>query len=189
LLWTARINEEKNVAAAIALAKHLKQPLKIAGRITDQHYFDTAVKPHLNDQIQYIGHATQQTLKRLASRAIAFLATAQWQEPFGLNTLEMLAAGVPVVGFASAIPPDLRDQHVSIAVDSNYWHDLIEPLQSVQSTNAKQCRHFAQTMNIENMTKKYLNLYESLAMNVQQNTPTIDAIEELLPHSVPVEAA
>jgi UDP-glucose:tetrahydrobiopterin glucosyltransferase len=72
LLWSARINEEKNVAAAIRVAKHMQLPLKIAGRIADQHYFDEQVKPHLNDQIQYVGHVTQREFSSLANKAFWF---------------------------------------------------------------------------------------------------------------------
>ncbi len=164
LLWSARINEEKNVAAAISLAIHMQLPLIIAGRITDQHYFDEMVKPHLNSQIQYVGHVTQRELSRLAKNAIAYLATATWQEPFGLAALEMLASGVPVVGFNTAVPPDWKHETV-LTTASLLWQDLSELVEQSQIISSDACREFASNMNVQSMTVEYLDLYKKVVLN------------------------
>jgi glycosyltransferase involved in cell wall biosynthesis len=158
LLWSARINEEKNVAAAIRVAKHMQMPLKIAGRIADQRYFDEQVKPHLNDQIQYVGHVTQRELSNLAKKASAFLATATWQEPFGLAALEMLASGIPVVGFTTAVPPDWEHETVLTTTSLN-WEDLIELVSGSNAVSPTACKAFASTMSIQHMTSNYIRLY------------------------------
>lgn len=163
LLWSARINEEKNVAAAISVAKHMQLPLKIAGRIVDQHYFDEQVKPHLNDQIEYVGHVTQRELSSLAQKAFAYLATATWQEPFGLAALEMLASGVPVVGFHTAVPPDWEHESV-LTTASLHWQDLIELVSKSNAISPNTCKEFASNMNIQNMTSNYVKLYSEVLM-------------------------
>ncbi|RYE36545.1 MAG: glycosyltransferase, partial [Sphingobacteriaceae bacterium] len=134
LLWSGRIAKEKNVEAAIQLANYLKQPLKIVGPMFDTKYFHEHVQPQLNEQIEYISHTTQQQLSTLAAGASAYLATATWEEPFGLSTVEMLASGLPIVGFNTAIPPELRNENVAIAVDSHDWRDLIKPLDFVKQS-------------------------------------------------------
>lgn len=159
LLWSARINAHKNVADAISLAKDLQLPLKIAGRIADQSYFDLQVKPHLNDQIQYVGHLTQQELSRLATKAIAYLATAVWQEPFGLAPLEMLASGVPVVGYHTAVPPDWRNAGV-LTAKSHHWPDLKSLVLQSRLVSPETCNEFAATMSIQHMTSNYIHLYQ-----------------------------
>lgn len=161
LLWSARINEEKNVAAAICVAKHMQLPLKIAGRIADQHYFDEKVKPHLDNQIEYVGHVTQRELSSLAKKASAYLATATWQEPFGLAALEMLASGVPVVGFDTAVPPDWAHEGV-LTTASLRWQDLVELVRKSTAISPGTCREFALTMNIQNMTSNYVKLYRDV---------------------------
>ena len=163
LLWSARINEVKNVAAAISLAKHLQLPLKIAGRIVDQPYFDNEVGPHLSSQIQYVGHVTQRELSNLAGRAIVYLATATWQEPFGLSALEMLASGVPVVGFHTAVPPDWN--HPSILTTmSPRWQDLEKLVQKSRAIPADVCQNFASELSVQKMTANYLELYRKVQM-------------------------
>ena len=161
LLWSARINEEKNVAAAIYVAKHMQLPLKIAGRIVDQTYFDEQVKPHLNDKIEYIGHVTQSELSSLAKKASAYLATATWQEPFGLAALEMLASGVPVVGFNTAVPPDWEHESV-LTTASLRWQDLTKLVRKSNSISPGTCKEFASSMNIQNMTLSYVKLYKEV---------------------------
>ncbi|WP_342645550.1 glycosyltransferase [Mucilaginibacter sp. CSA2-8R] len=159
LLWSARINKQKNVAAAIYLAKHMQLPLKIAGRITDQHYFEEKVKPHLSSDIEYVGHITQRELSSLAKKATAYLATATWQEPFGLAALEMLASGVPVVGFHTAVPPDWKHESVLTAA-SLQWQDLVELVKKSNAVSSGVCKEFASNMNIQSMTLNYIKLYE-----------------------------
>ncbi|UKT64691.1 glycosyltransferase [Pedobacter mucosus] len=160
LLWSARINEQKNVAAAICVAQHMQLPLKIAGRIVDQNYFDEQVKPHLNSQIQYVGHVTQRELSSLAEKAFAYLATATWQEPFGLAALEMLASGIPVVGFHTAVPPNWMHESV-LTTASLHWQDLVGLISKSSAILPASCVAFASTMNIQNMTSNYVKLYSA----------------------------
>lgn len=163
LLWSGRIAKEKNVEAAIQLANCLKQPLKIVGPVFDKDYFRDHVQPQLNERIEYISHATQQQLSKLAAGASAYLATASWEEPFGLSTVEMLASGLPVVGFATAIPPELRHENVSIAVDSHDWRDLITPLEAAKTSEPQACRDFAASFDMKKTSAAYVNVYERIA--------------------------
>jgi glycosyltransferase involved in cell wall biosynthesis len=163
LLWSGRMAKEKNVEAAIQLAKHINQPLKIVGPLFDKGYFQNYVQPQLNDRIQYIPHATQQQLSKLAAGASAYLATATWEEPFGLSTVEMLASGLPVVGFTTAIPPELRHETVAIAVDSLNWRDLVKPLAIASKSKPAACRAFAASFTMTETTAAYVRVYERLA--------------------------
>jgi glycosyltransferase involved in cell wall biosynthesis len=164
LLWSGRINDSKNPLAAILLAQHLNRKLIIAGKITDKDYFESTVKPYLNEQIVYVGHKTQEDLNKLAQNATAYLATATWQEPFGLASLEMLASGVPVVGFKTAIPPLWNNQCINTTSSAN-WGDLLSPLRASEFVTPTQCRDFASTMSIETMANDYIALYRLKAIS------------------------
>ncbi|SFH87659.1 glycosyltransferase [Halpernia frigidisoli] len=167
LLWSGRIAKEKNVEAAIHLANYLNKQLKIVGPIFNTDYFKNHVEPHLNENIEYISHVTQQKLSKLAAGASAFLATAVWEEPFGLSTIEMLASGLPVVGFYTAIPPELRHEKVCIAVDSNDWRDLIKPLDIAEKSTFEACRDFASSFDMTKTSEAYVKIYERVAKNIQ----------------------
>lgn len=159
LLWSARITEEKNVTAAIRLAQHMNLPLIIAGRIVNQKYFNEQVQPNLNSQIRYVGHVTQTELSNLSTNAIAYLATATWQEPFGLAALEMLACGVPVVGFNTAVPQNWENAGVLTTASAN-WQDLAELVEMSYAVSSVTCREFASGMTIQKMTSEYVNLFQ-----------------------------
>lgn len=163
LLWSGRIAKEKNVIAAIHLANYLKKDLKIVGPIFDQDYFSKNVQPYINDQIEYIPHLTQEKLSLLAKGASAYIATAIWEEPFGLSTVEMLASGLPVIGFKSAIPSELRHNDVSAAVDSQNWKDLIKPLEIVKNVKSKSCRDFAEKFDVKITAAAYVKVYENIS--------------------------
>lgn len=160
LLWCGRITKEKNVEAAIQLANYLKKPLKIVGAVFDQNYFQDSVQPQLNDNVEYIAHVSQQQLNELAAGASVYLATATWEEPFGKVIVEMLACGLPVVGFNTAIPPELRNEEVAITVDSHNWQDLITPLNQAEKAAPQACREFAARFDMKKTAEGYVTLYE-----------------------------
>ena len=167
LLWSGRITKEKNVEAAIHLANYLRQPLRIVGPIFDKEYFVKHVQPKLNERIEYFSHVTQQKLSKLVAGASAFLATATWEEPFGLSTVEMLASGLPVVGFNSAIPSELRKEKVSIAVDSHDWRDLIMPVEIAKKSTPEACREFAASFDMTKTAAAYVKVYDRIAKKMK----------------------
>ncbi|RYG03333.1 MAG: glycosyltransferase [Chitinophagaceae bacterium] len=162
LLWSGRIAQEKNVEAAIHLANHLKQPLRIVGPIFDTNYFSERVEPYLNERIQYIAHASHQQLSALAAGASVYLATAIWEEPFGLSTIEMLASGLPVVGFGSAIPHELRNETVSLIAETENWRDLIHLIAKAERSLPQQCREFAAKFDLKRTSADYVKAYERI---------------------------
>jgi glycosyltransferase involved in cell wall biosynthesis len=167
LLWCGRITKEKNVEAAIRLANYLKRPLKIVGSIFDKEYFSNSIEPQLNERIEYISHVTQQQLNELAGGASVYLATATWEEPFGTVIVEMLACGLPVIGFTTAIPPELRNKNVAIAVDSHDWQELVNPLNLAKQSEPEECRAFAASFDMKKTTAAYVKTYERAAKTVR----------------------
>lgn len=161
LLWSARITEEKNVNDAISLARYTGHDLVIAGRIVDHNYFEATVRPYLNQKIRYAGHLTQPELCNLAGGAMAYLATAVWQEPFGLAPLEMLACGIPIVGYKSAVPEEWRHESV-LTSETQDWKALVPLLNQSAKIHSHSCKAFAATMSLNTMTSEYMKLYQTL---------------------------
>lgn len=158
LLWSARITKEKNVVDAIKLANGMGLDLKIVGRIVDKEYFECEVQPQLKERIQYMGHVSQNELRCLSQGAIAYLATATWQEPFGLAALEMLASGIPVIGYDTAVPQEWEHESV-LKTGSMHWQDLVGLVEQSETISSESCRVFASSMSIEQMTLEYLQLF------------------------------
>ena len=99
LLFLGRMNAEKGAHRAIEVAREAGVPLRLAGKCREpleQAYFDTQVRPHLGDAIEYVGEVSHaDKVELLAARATIF--PIDWEEPFGLVMIESLACGTPVI--------------------------------------------------------------------------------------------
>jgi len=107
LLWLGRLSKAKNpdssfmdpkgIKWAIQLAEETNSRLLISGNIEDMKFFETDVKPHLTDKIQWIGSLsselklTKPEVAVLMQKAKAFLMTINWYEPFGLVMAEAMS--------------------------------------------------------------------------------------------------
>lgn len=75
LIWYGRIVPEKGAHLAIAAARLVGLPLRIAGPISNPAYFAAEIEPHLDDNIRHIGHLDHESLSRQIAGARAFLCT------------------------------------------------------------------------------------------------------------------
>jgi UDP-glucose:tetrahydrobiopterin glucosyltransferase len=102
LLFAGRISPEKGVEDALEIAERANLPLLLAGGVYDTRYYEHAIAPRLErmgDHARYLGSVARGELHRLMGEALAVLAPAHWEEPFGLVACEAQAAGTPVVAY------------------------------------------------------------------------------------------
>ncbi|HEV7382442.1 MAG TPA: glycosyltransferase, partial [Dyadobacter sp.] len=99
LFWFGRIVHAKGLDIVIDAAHELNMPLKFAGPLDDQKYFDQQISPRLAENDTYLGHLKQAEIQSYMKSAAAVVNAVRWQEPFGLTNIEAMASGVPVAGF------------------------------------------------------------------------------------------
>jgi glycosyltransferase involved in cell wall biosynthesis len=95
-----RIHPDKGVVEAIDTAEAAGIPLKLAGIIQDQQYFDTLVAPRLlNGRVQFVGPVRAEDRSAFLGGALALLHLINFDEPFGFSVVEAMACGTPVIAF------------------------------------------------------------------------------------------
>jgi glycosyltransferase involved in cell wall biosynthesis len=100
LAFFGRIHPDKGVVAAIEVAKEAGVPLRIAGIIHDQEYFEREVVPRLDGEcVQFVGSVRAEDRSSFLGGAMALLHLIDFDEPFGLSVVEAMACGTPVIAY------------------------------------------------------------------------------------------
>jgi glycosyltransferase involved in cell wall biosynthesis len=95
-----RIHPDKGVVAAIEAARRADVPLRIAGIVQDEKYFEKEVAPLLDgDRVQFVGSVRAEDRSTFLGGAQALLHLVNFDEPFGLSVVEAMACGTPVIAF------------------------------------------------------------------------------------------
>ena len=112
LAFFGRIHPDKGVVAAIDTAAAAGIPLKLAGIIQDQRYFDTEVAPRLAKPErggEFVGPVLAEDRSAFLGGALALLHLIDFDEPFGFSVVEAMACGTPVIAFDRGSMPELID--------------------------------------------------------------------------------
>lgn len=160
LVWYGRIVPEKGLHFAIAAAELIGLPLKIAGPVLDEDYFQTKIAAALGNSATYVGHLAHGELAKLVGGARAFLCTPMWDEPYGLVVAEALACGVPVAAFARGAIPEIIDASCGVLAASEDAASLAEAGLAALALDRKACRTRAERIcDADCMVDQYEELY------------------------------
>ncbi len=162
LLYFGRIHHDKGTAEAIEIALKTKKRLLIAGIIQDQAYFDSKVKPHLGDQIEFVGHAGPEKRNELLGKACALLHPINFREPFGLSVAEAMLCGTPVIAFNKGSMPELiQDKKSGFLVNS--VGEACIAVENISQINRSYCHTWAkENFSKEKMVEDYIKAYKQI---------------------------
>ena len=108
LAFFGRIHPDKGVVAAIDAAEAAGLPIRIAGIIQDEVYFEREVVPRLDgDRVQFVGPVRAEERSSFLGGAVALLHLIDFDEPFGLSVVEAMACGTPVIAFDRGSMPEI----------------------------------------------------------------------------------
>lgn len=161
LLYFGRIHPDKGTHAAIEIAHKSGYPLKMAGLIQDEHYFNTQIKPHIdNHQVEYLGNVGREKGNELLANAIALLHPIYFNEPFGLSVVEAMMCGTPVIALNRGSMPELIiDGKTGFLVED--VDDALIALKKINQIIPSACReHACANFSIQKMTDEYINAYK-----------------------------
>jgi glycosyltransferase involved in cell wall biosynthesis len=108
VLYLGSIGRNKNPKDALLAAKAAGVPIKIGGRIKDEVYYDTEIKPLIDGvSVTWIGELHPNEVIALYKQAKAFLFPTLWEEPFGLVLIEAMSCGTPVIAYPNGAIPEI----------------------------------------------------------------------------------
>lgn len=106
-LIAGRISPEKGIEDALAAARAVGLPMRIAGSVYDPAYgVDLQGAEHM-------GELTRLDLRRLMARSAVTICAVKWDEPFGLVAAEAQMAGCPVAAYRRGAMPEVLEHGVS----------------------------------------------------------------------------
>ncbi len=163
LAFLGRISPEKRPDHAIALAKQVGMPLRIAAKVdpVDRVYFETQIEPLLDHPlIEYVGEITDEEKNDFLGDAYALICPYDWPEPFGIVLIEALACGTPVLAYRrGSIPEVIEDRTTGFICDN--LSEMIGALDSISQIDRAGCReNFERRFTVERMVQDYLKVYE-----------------------------
>lgn len=178
LLWLGRLSRAKNpdgsfmdpkgVRWAIKLAEETNSRLLMSGNIEDMKFYETDVKPHLSDKIQWIGplsselKLTKTEVAALMQKAKVFLMPINWYEPFGLVMVEAMSCGTPVIGFDQGAVKELIVEGKTgfVVAPEKGIEGLREALSKIETIKPQDCRdHIVKNFSTETMVDNYEKTY------------------------------
>ncbi|HSW79228.1 MAG TPA: glycosyltransferase [Candidatus Saccharimonadales bacterium] len=157
LLYVGRIIPEKGIKECVQIARETGNRLLIIGPTypESQDYFDQYVKPFLNDKILYLGFIEHSHLSKYFQKAKAFLMPSQWEEPFGITTIEAMSCGTPTIALRrGALPEIIKHGKTGYVVKS--IGEMIKAVNRIDKIDRRDCReHVQQYFSNEKMVDAY----------------------------------
>jgi glycosyltransferase involved in cell wall biosynthesis len=165
LAVVGRVSPEKRMDRAVAIARGLGMPLKVAAKVDakDRDYFESEIKPLFADPlVEFVGEIGEGEKNDFLGNAAAFLFPVDWPEPFGLVMIEAMACGTPVIAFrCGSIPEVMRDGVSGYVVDS-VDAAVAATRRAIELPRAGVRSYFNQRFLAPRMAEDYVTLYEAL---------------------------
>ncbi len=176
LAFLGRISPEKGPERAIAIAKRLGRPLKIAAKVdnADVEYFRAVVEPLLDDPlIEFIGEIGDHQKSDFLGGAEALLFPIAWPEPFGLVMIEAMACGTPVIAYDCGSVREVVEDGLTgfIVKDEDGAVDAVRRLGTLKRRRVRE--RFDTRFSAVAMAERYLRLYENIEETSAPTTPRL----------------
>jgi glycosyltransferase involved in cell wall biosynthesis len=172
LLSLNRIMDEKGIHHAIDIAMKNRIPIKIAGddrMVPDHAYVHRIIETCRNSggMAEYYGLVDNDTKQDLLRNCKALISCPQntargvYMEAFGLNLVEGLSYGKPVLSLANGGPIDII-QHGKSGFLAPNPSKLSEYVANIDDIDTEECRKRAELFSSDNMVDKYLEIFQGV---------------------------
>ena len=150
-LFLGKLHSDRGYHWAVDAAKRTGRQLIIAG----------GWRPSFTGGIKYVGEVGGKRKAVLLARARCLWMPAQWDEPFGLPTIESLFSGTPVLGTKRGALPEILTPDVGAIAST--LEEMIKAAQTIGTRSPEACRvraerHFTHLR----MAESYVRMYEGM---------------------------
>jgi len=164
-LFLGKLHRAKGYQWAIEAAKRTGHRLIVAG----------GWRPSFTGSIKYVGEVDGATKAALLARARCLWNPAEWDEPFGLVTIEAFFSGTPVLGTHRGALPELITPEVGALCDT--MDSMIAAAETIHARSPDACRahaerHFTHLVMAEAYERVYRHVREGGTMPPGRPTPS-----------------
>ncbi len=150
-LFLGNLHSAKGYHWAVEAAKHAGHRLVVAG----------GWRPSFTGAVKYVGEVDGGKKAALLARARCVWNPAQWDEPFGLVTIEAFLSGTPVLGTRRGALPELITPEVGALCDT--MEEMIDAAQTIHTRRPEACRALAERRFTHVvMAEEYVRMYRCL---------------------------
>lgn len=162
LLFFGRMHHDKGAKEAIEIAKGSGKKLIMAGIIQDDQYYQKEIKPHLGEQIIYIGTVGPDRRNELLGNAYALLHPINFHEPFGLSIIESMACGTPAIAFNKGSMEEIIESGKNGFLVSN-TDEAVGVLKNIPEIDRRLCRKTVEgRFTADRMVNDYIQVYNQI---------------------------
>jgi len=171
LAFIGRISPEKRPDRAIAIARNLGIPLKIAAKVdrVDEAYFNERIAPLIGDGVQFIGEINEQNKSAFLGEAMGLVFPIDWPEPFGLVMIEAMACGTPVLAFRCGSVPEIVDEGVSGMIVETVEEAIAAVPRLLAMDRRAVRKQFELRFSSARMANDYVHLYRKMLRRIGTN--------------------
>jgi glycosyltransferase involved in cell wall biosynthesis len=165
LAFLGRISPEKRVDRAIAIARAIGVPIKIAAKVdrVDEEYFRSEIEPLLSlSGVEYIGEIDDRKKSRFLGDARALLFPINWPEPFGLVMIEAMACGTPVLAFDGGAVREIIDEGVTGHIVRSVEEGICKIGAVMGLDRGRVRRRFEERFTATRMANDYVRVYQAM---------------------------
>ncbi len=150
-LFLGRLHSAKGYQWAVEAAKRTGRRLIVAG----------GWRPTFAGPVKYVGEVDGGRKRALLARARCLWMPAQWDEPFGLTTIEALFSGTPVLATRRGALPEVLTPEVGAFADT--LDAMIRAAESIGMRDPAACRaHAERYFSHLVMAQEYVRMYEAV---------------------------
>ncbi|HUD06760.1 MAG TPA: glycosyltransferase family 4 protein [Candidatus Saccharimonadales bacterium] len=163
LAFLGRISPDKGPKQAIEIAKKSGHRLIMGAKVdpVDRAYYRKVIKPLVNNKnVVFLGEVDAKAKNDLLKNAKALLSPIQWDEPFGLATVEALSCGTPVLTYKRGSMSEIISDGKNGFLCENE-SDMLRAITKIGKIDRQFCRaDVAKRFSASLMAKRYVKVYE-----------------------------